>query len=953
MRQLIVGMACAVAALGLSAASGARSDRSAKQPAYADGAVIVDYGVGTDARLRTGLERGVGGTVRHRFRNGAVLLSVPSGQVSSAIDALRRSGQVRYAEPDYLQVASAVPNDPSFTKQWALSNLGQSVNGTTGTAGDDERATPAWDVTTGSSSIVVAEVDTGVDYNHPDLAANIWSNPGGINGCAAGTHGYNVLTSTCDPMDDDTSYGGHGTHVAGIIGAVGNNGVGVSGVNWTTRILPVKWLNSSGSGTTSQLISALDWVLQAKQAGVNIRVVNDSATFVGTSFSQALSDEIDALGQAGILFVTAAGNTGEDNDDPSVGRYPCRYDRPTEICVTASAQNDTLPSWANYGATTVDLAAPGNNIYSTLRNNTYGFINGGSMAAAQVSGAAGLILSADSLSTTALKADILDNVDPVAALSGLVRTGGRLDICSAIPGCVSRPTPSSLPVVSGAPQQGQTVAVSNGSWHGSPTSYTYQWERCDASGANCTSISGATQSSYLVTAADVGATLRGAVTATNAYGTGAAESAQTAVVTAGASNGTFGVTTVGGSSDPLTIDRKRVNHFSLGVSGNVTKLSMYLEPGGKAGTEVFKGVIYSDSGGKPSALLGVTSQVTFQSGSAAGWYDLPFSSPVSLPAGTYWVGAISGGTARVAALRFTRSTNSRAYNSNSYGSGPTNPFGSATIDSELMSIYASYTTGAAPSPPVNAVLPAVSGQAGQGQTLTVSNGTWSNSPTSYAYQWLRCDTGGASCTSIATATSASYVVASADVGSTLRATVTATNAGGSASATSNQTAVVTAGTTSGTFGTTTVGANPDPILADRKRVNRYTLGTAAHVSKLSIYLQPAGTSGTQLFEGLIYADTGGAPGALVAVSTPFTFSSSNPAGWYDLVFSSPVALSAGNYWIGIISGNTSHVAAFRWTSVGGSRDYNADSYTSGPSNPFGTPTIDSEEMSVYASYTTP
>src|SRR5207244_5543762 len=163
----------------------------------------------------------------------------------------------------------------------------------------------------------------------------------------------------CDPMEARTRYGGHGTDVAGIMGAVGNNLIGVSGVNWTTSILPVKFLDSKGSGSTSRLIAALEWLIQAKQAGVNVRVVNDSATFVGTAYSQALSDEIDKLGANDILFVTAAGNTGDNNDDPSLRRYPCGYDRPNEICVAASDQKDRLPSWANYGPNTVDLAAPG------------------------------------------------------------------------------------------------------------------------------------------------------------------------------------------------------------------------------------------------------------------------------------------------------------------------------------------------------------------------------------------------------------------------------------------------------------------------------------------------------------------------------------------------------------------------------------------------------------------
>ena len=134
-----------------------------------------------------------------------------------------------------------------------------------------------------------------------------------------------------------------------------------------------------------------------------MRVVNDSATFVGTAYSQALSDEIDVLGANDILFVTAAGNTGDNNDNPSVRRYPCGYDRPNEICVTASDQNDRLPTWANYGATTVDLAAPGNNVYSTLRSGTYGYVSGGSMASPQVAGAAALILAAGNQTTSALR----------------------------------------------------------------------------------------------------------------------------------------------------------------------------------------------------------------------------------------------------------------------------------------------------------------------------------------------------------------------------------------------------------------------------------------------------------------------------------------------------------------------------------------------------------------------
>jgi hypothetical protein len=493
-------------------------------------------------------------------------------------------------------------------------------------------------------------------------------------------------------MDDDTAYGGHGTHVAGIIGAVGNNGVGVTGVNWQTTILPVKWVNASGSGSTSDLLAALDWVVRAQAAGVNIRVVNDSQTWKGTSISQALSDEIDLLGSHNILMVTAAGNTGDNNDDPAVRRYPCGYDRPTEICVTASDQHDTLPSWANYGATTVDLAAPGNNVYSTLRNGTYGIVSGGSMAAPQVSGAAALILSTGSYTVSQLKAQILNNVDVLPSLSGKVRTGGRLDICKAIPGCstaVAAPVNTALPVISGTAQSGQTLTSSIGSWQNSPTGFAYQWARCSPA---CSAIGGATAASYKATDTDVGAKLQVTVTASNSGGSTPATSAQTATVQAAATgSGTFGTTSIGASSDPLTMDRKRVNRYQLPVAASVSKLTVYLQPTGTAGSQMFTGLIYADNNGSPGALLGTTSQITFQSTQQAGWYDLIFPTPVSLSAGNYWIGMISGTSSHIAAFRYTSVTNSRAYNNDNYLNGATNPFGTPTFDSELMSAYATYS----------------------------------------------------------------------------------------------------------------------------------------------------------------------------------------------------------------------------------------------------------------------
>src|SRR5690348_7886022 len=288
--SFVLGVVGKTPTVGAAPLSG---QRSINLPEYSKTNILLSLNANVSHTQEETLEEAVQAHhVRPLGIDNAYLVTVPSGNVMSAINILRKQPGVRYAEPDYTQVVAATPNDPSFPIQWAYQNTGQTVNGTAGTAGADEKATPAWNVTTGSSSIVIAETDTGVDYTHPDLVPNIWNNPGGIGGCAAGTHGYNTLTGTCYPMDDDTVYGGHGTHVAGILGAAGNNGVGVTGVNWHTTILPVKWVTSTGSGATSDLITSLNWILQAKQAGVNIRVVNDSATFVGTAYSQALSDEI-------------------------------------------------------------------------------------------------------------------------------------------------------------------------------------------------------------------------------------------------------------------------------------------------------------------------------------------------------------------------------------------------------------------------------------------------------------------------------------------------------------------------------------------------------------------------------------------------------------------------------------------------------------------------------------
>ena len=330
----------------------------------------------------------------------------------------------RYVEPDFIiSLDATTPNDPSFPSLYGLNNTGQ----TGGTLDADIDAPEAWDLTIGSRSIVVGVIDTGVDYTHPDLAANIWTNPGEIagdgidndgNGYVDDVHGYDFVNNDGDPMDDN----GHGTHVSGTIGAVGNNAVGVAGVNWQVQIMGLKFLDSNGSGPTSAAVSALNYAtMMRNNYGVNIRLTNNS--WGGGAFSQALSDAITASGNAGMLFVAAAGNSASNND--ATPSYPASYNLPNIIAVAATDQNDALASFSNYGATSVDLAAPGVSILSTYPNNTYSSMSGTSMATPHVSGAAALAWSyAPGATYQQIRDALFDGVDPLPGLSGLHRDRG-------------------------------------------------------------------------------------------------------------------------------------------------------------------------------------------------------------------------------------------------------------------------------------------------------------------------------------------------------------------------------------------------------------------------------------------------------------------------------------------------------------------------------------------------
>jgi uncharacterized repeat protein (TIGR01451 family) len=398
------------------------------------------------------------------LRSGTIWRLRSAGQSAEALTAaLQKNPNIVYVEPNYVLQADDTPNDPFYSQLWSLKNTGQTINGTPGIAGADISAEAAWSVTTGSSTIVVGVVDTGVDYTHPDLAPNIWSNPGGKGNvlCAAGTHGFNAITRTCDPKDDHY----HGTHVSGTIGAVGNNSVGVAGVNWTTSIMGLKFLDSSGSGNTADAIAAIDFAVQAKLDGVNIRILSNS--WGGGTFSKALLDEINKANENDILFVASAGNSGTNTDvNP---QFPSGYNTPNMISVAATDNRDALASFSNFGPTSVHLGAPGVNILSCYPGSSYTTLSGTSMAAPHVSGVAALILAkTPSLTTAQVKSAILDNTDPISSLSGKTVTGGRLNAAKAV-GAPLGPDYALLvnPTTRTVPQGGSTtytvtVSPSNG-----------------------------------------------------------------------------------------------------------------------------------------------------------------------------------------------------------------------------------------------------------------------------------------------------------------------------------------------------------------------------------------------------------------------------------------------------------------------------------------------------------
>jgi subtilisin family serine protease len=384
---------------------------------------------------------------------GLQLVTLPSGVAGDhARTALERSSGVLYAEPNYKRSLQATPDDTHFGQLWGLHNTGQSVGGTAGTADADIDAPEAWDITTGSPATTVAIVDTGIESGHPDLAPQAWSNPGetgagretnGIdddqNGYVDDPGGWDWVAQDGDPADEH----GHGTHVAGTVAARGNNGQGVTGVSWQSKLMALRVLDADGEGTVADVVDAY-----AYAAANGAPIVNASLGSTGFSFTEY--DTLRSL--PGTLFVVAAGNDGESNEVSP--HYPCSYDLANIVCVAASNNRDGLAGFSNYGATSVDLAAPGRSILSTWPGG-YAYASGTSMATPQVSGVAALVRAhLPGASVATMRNSLLAGADLRPAFAGKTVTGGRLNALGSlgVPAVPVAPEPAAAPAPAPAPE---------------------------------------------------------------------------------------------------------------------------------------------------------------------------------------------------------------------------------------------------------------------------------------------------------------------------------------------------------------------------------------------------------------------------------------------------------------------------------------------------------------------
>jgi subtilisin family serine protease len=705
---VLVALLCAGVLVGSAGASTSHDRAPVTQ-------LLVKFKPATGGPAHAAALAAVGGTDQSTISElGVQVVSVPQGTGGAALAGLRANKSVSFAEPNStLQPQDSLPNDPSFPQTFAVGGGAWGWYKT--------HTTQAWDITRGDPSVVIAILDTGLNTQGlADYSGQV-------------VPGWNVLNNS---SDTSSMAGNHGTYVAGVAGLAANNGIGSDGFCPGCKIMPVQVGTDSGA-SDSDIASGIIW---AADHGARV----ENLSWAGTGDSSTLQNAINYAHSKGAVITAAAGNTNCDCKN-----YPAADQNVIGVAGTNTTDNKQGDS--NYG-TWVAIAAPEGNMTSWPSiNGAPGYAPGGgtSVAAPVVAGIAGLLFSANpALTNTQVEQAMEQTATPV----NFSVASGRVDALAALNSLgFSDPQPASPPVntsapqiyvetngdwnytplSTSAPQPGQVLLRGQGSWTGSaPLSLsTVAWVRCDAGGANCTTVG--TTSRYTVQSTDAGYTFELRITVKNNLGQVTLTTAPSQPV---------------GSAPPPSPPANTA-------------------PPVVSGTAQDGGTLQTTTGTWSNSPTGYAYQWQRCDSTGANCSTISGASSSSYIAQSADVGDTLEATV-------TASNNGGSANTTS---APTPVVGSAPPP---------------PSPPANTALPAVSGKAQVGQTLTASSGTWSGSPTSYTYQWQRCDSTGANCSTITGAGSSSYTAQAADLGDTLEATVTASNSAGSTNATSAPTPVV-------------------------------------------------------------------------------------------------------------------------------------------------------------------